>query len=88
MWVERAPDARYFGADAVRRAYQRLGENHYRLMTNNCEHFCAWCLYGESRSVQIERLTSIAQRGRRFVAKTLLCAGVKPFSADAAHLAV
>ena len=71
MWVKFTPDARYTGADAVRRAYQRLGENRYRLMTNNCEHFCAWCLYGESRSCQIERLTSLAQRGREFIARAL-----------------
>ncbi|ANI59976.1 NC domain containing protein [Pseudomonas sp. GR 6-02] len=30
-----------------------MGENQYRLLTNNCEHFCNWCLYGESRSDQV-----------------------------------
>ncbi|MDE1184286.1 lecithin retinol acyltransferase family protein [Paraburkholderia sp.] len=39
--------------EAVRRARSRLGENRYRLLTNNCEHFCAWCLFGESRSEQV-----------------------------------
>ncbi|AXF05841.1 lecithin retinol acyltransferase family protein [Paraburkholderia hospita] len=48
------PMARYDGADAVRRARSRLGENRYRLLSNNCEHFCNWCLYGESRSEQVE----------------------------------
>ena len=48
------PMARYVGADAVRRARSRLGENRYRLLSNNCEHFCNWCLYGESRSEQVE----------------------------------
>ncbi|MGF6722010.1 hypothetical protein P3T43_001357 [Paraburkholderia sp. GAS41] len=48
------PCAQYIGAEAVRRARSRLGENHYRLLTNNCEHFCAWCLSGESRSQQVE----------------------------------
>ncbi|WP_368622214.1 lecithin retinol acyltransferase family protein [Paraburkholderia sp. BR13444] len=88
IWVERTPDARYGGADAVRRANQRLGEDRYRLMTNNCEHFCAWCLYGESRSGQIERLTSLARRGREFVAKALLHAGTKAFLAGTTRLAV
>ncbi|MCP3709938.1 lecithin retinol acyltransferase family protein [Paraburkholderia sp. CNPSo 3274] len=43
----------YSGAQAVRRARSRLGENRYRLLTNNCEHFCTWCLLGESRSEQV-----------------------------------
>ncbi|ALE58158.1 lecithin retinol acyltransferase family protein [Paraburkholderia sp. SIMBA_055] len=45
--------ARYLGEEAVRRARSRLGENRYRLLTNNCEHFCAWVLLGESRSEQV-----------------------------------
>lgn len=32
-----------------------LGEDQYRLTINNCEHFCVWCMSGESRSEQIER---------------------------------
>jgi hypothetical protein len=51
--VRSTPRARYVGDEAVRRARSRLGENHYRLLTNNCEHFCAWCLHGESRSEQV-----------------------------------
>ncbi|HYS68302.1 MAG TPA: lecithin retinol acyltransferase family protein [Paraburkholderia sp.] len=53
LTVRAAPSARYVGDEAVRRARSRLGENHYRLLTNNCEHFCAWCLLGESRSEQV-----------------------------------
>ncbi|MGE8331703.1 MAG: lecithin retinol acyltransferase family protein [Paraburkholderia nemoris] len=51
--IRSTPSARYVGDEAVRRARSRLGENHYRLLTNNCEHFCAWCLLGESRSEQV-----------------------------------
>ncbi|WP_259294976.1 lecithin retinol acyltransferase family protein [Paraburkholderia sp. DHOC27] len=47
-------DARFVGTEAVLRARSRLGENRYRLLTNNCEHFCTWCLSGESRSQQVE----------------------------------
>jgi len=50
----RCAEARYAGKEAVRRACLRLGEDAYRLTTNNCEHFCMWCLHGESRSVQVE----------------------------------
>ena len=41
--------------EIVRRARSRLGENDYRLLSNNCEHFCNWCLDGVSRSAQVER---------------------------------
>jgi hypothetical protein len=52
--VRQSPGARFAGVEAVRRAYSRLGEDRYRLISNNCEHFCMWCLYGESRSDQID----------------------------------
>ena len=55
VWVLPRGNARYTGEDVVRRARSRLGENRYRVTTNNCEHFCAWCVTGESRSEQIER---------------------------------
>jgi hypothetical protein len=41
--------------EIMRRARSRTGENDYRLLTNNCEHFCNWCQYGVSRSAQVER---------------------------------
>jgi hypothetical protein len=54
MWVRLHPFATYTGDDAVVRARSRLGEDRYRLLTNNCEHFCVWCLFGEARSKQVE----------------------------------
>jgi hypothetical protein len=54
--VRQDPAVRYPAEIVVARARSRLGENRYRIATNNCEHFCAWCLRGESRSEQIERL--------------------------------
>jgi hypothetical protein len=47
------PFPKFSAAETVLRARSRLGENRYRLLTNNCEHFCAWCLLGESRSEQV-----------------------------------
>jgi hypothetical protein len=44
----------------VRRARSRLGERHYHLLRNNCEHFCNWCQLGESRSEQVETLVKPA----------------------------
>ena len=55
LWVRWTPAARHAGPPAVRRALSRLGEDTYRLLTNNCEHFCAWCVEGDSRSLQVER---------------------------------
>jgi len=45
----------YSPEEIVRRARSRIGEDDYRLLTNNCEHFCNWCLHGVSRSAQVER---------------------------------
>lgn len=46
--------ALFAGAAAVERARSRLGEDHYRLWTNNCEHFVTWCLDGTPRSAQVQ----------------------------------
>jgi hypothetical protein len=55
----------YFACEeAVRRARSRLGESRYRILTNNCEHFCNWCVTGEPRSAQVER--ALAALGRSF----------------------
>jgi Lecithin retinol acyltransferase len=45
--------------EVVERARSRLGERHYRLLTNNCEHFCSWALRDESCSSQVERLRAL-----------------------------
>jgi len=47
--------ATFAGVDAVVRARSRLGEDRYRVWTNNCEHFVHWCLSGTARSPQVER---------------------------------
>ncbi len=54
VWVRSnsAPD--FDCGEVIRRALSRVGEDCYRLLTNNCEHFCEWCLRGEPRSFQVE----------------------------------
>lgn len=48
-------DTRSFDRGAVvERARSRLGECRYRILTNNCEHFCAWVLRAEWRSTQVD----------------------------------
>jgi hypothetical protein len=44
--------------EVARRARSRLGEDRYNLLTNNCEHFCQWCVRGEHRSYQVDELTA------------------------------
>jgi hypothetical protein len=62
-WV--AP--KFMGGDVVARARSRLGENRYRLFSNNCEHFAEWCIGGASRSLQVDALlTRLRKRFARF----------------------
>lgn len=44
----------YSPEETVRRAEERLGERHYNIATNNCEHFAIWCKTGVSESTQVE----------------------------------
>jgi hypothetical protein len=53
--VVKLDQASYSPREIVRRARSRIGENDYRLLTNNCEHFCSWCVCGASHSAQAER---------------------------------
>lgn len=50
------PAPRFPADEIVRRAHARLGETRYNLVSNNCEHLCAWCVVGASYSEQVERL--------------------------------
>jgi hypothetical protein len=45
----------YSPLEIVQRARSRLGEDSFDLLTNNCEHFCNWCISGLHRSAQVER---------------------------------
>jgi hypothetical protein len=56
----------YSPEEIVPRARSRLGENHYRLLANNCEHFCNWCLSGVSHSPQVERRLPLRLFGALF----------------------
>src|ERR1700678_3578834 len=62
-WLE--PD------EVVERARRRLGENRYHVLTNNCEHFCEWCVRGEHRSYQVDDLIERWGRARHGVLKVV-----------------
>ena len=66
VWVRSDAPSDFDVREVICRARSRVGEDRYRLLTNNCEHFCEWCLRGTARSFQIEawlarpRLTLLA----------------------------
>ena len=53
---------KFEGWEVARRARARIGEDNYRILTNNCEHFCEWCLRGQHRSYQIDAWLTLASR--------------------------
>lgn len=40
--------------EIVVRAQSRIGESKYKILSNNCEHFCNWCISGASKSAQVD----------------------------------
>ena len=58
---------RFNHEEVIRRARSRIGENSYHLLSNNCEHFCEWCLRGEHRSEQVESALALPRRLARVV---------------------
>ena len=76
--------ARFDSAAVVARARSRLGEKRYRALSNNCEHLCEWCIYGENRSRQVEVMRCRSLRVFRAVSR-LVAAPVRVFSLLAAY---
>jgi hypothetical protein len=78
---------KFEGREVVRRARSRIGEDNYRILTNNCEHFCEWCLRGQPRSYQIDACLAIPSRAlhvtRRLIADLLSLAGLATPSSPA-----
>ncbi len=62
IWIRLHESSGLDRDEVVRRARLRLGENRYHALTNNCEHFCEWCVRGEHRSYQVDDL--VARYGR------------------------
>jgi hypothetical protein len=54
VWIRSNAPSDFAVREVIYRARSRIGEDRYRLLTNNCEHFCEWCLRGTARSAQIE----------------------------------
>jgi hypothetical protein len=62
IWIRPHATPRFDPRQVIKRARSRMGEDRYRLLSNNCEHFCEWCLQGEHRSAQVERLLTLPRR--------------------------
>lgn len=56
VWMRSGQSPEFDVEEIIRRARSRVGEDRYHLLHNNCEHFCEWCIRGEPRSYQVERL--------------------------------
>ena len=54
VWLRIAGSHWFDQHEVVRRARLRLGEDRYSVLTNNCEHFCEWCVRGQHRSYQVD----------------------------------
>jgi Lecithin retinol acyltransferase len=72
VWVRCGAAPAFSNREVIHRARSRMGEDGYRLLTNNCEHFCEWCLRGEHRSYQAEAW--LARPGRALNAAIRLIA--------------
>ena len=62
VWVRSGPPRAFDVEDVICRARSRVGEDRYRLLTNNCEHLCEWCLRGKARSLQVEAWLALPRR--------------------------
>ncbi|EJM62821.1 lecithin retinol acyltransferase family protein [Pseudomonas sp. GM48] len=52
VWVMQE-SCEFSNDEIVSRARSRMGESQYRILSNNCEHFCSWCVSGKSCSTQV-----------------------------------
>ena len=52
LWVVQE-SSEYSVDEVVSRARSRVGERQYSILSNNCEHFCSWCITGRSCSAQV-----------------------------------
>jgi hypothetical protein len=76
IWFSVCAASSFEPREVIRRARSRIGEDCYHLLTNNCEHFCEWCLHGEPRSYQVEAWLARPGRALQATIRSI----VQPFS--------
>ena len=52
--IKEHKNAKFDGYFVVQRARSRIGENLYSVFSNNCEHFCEWCVNDDHSSEQVD----------------------------------
>ena len=62
VWIRTPRTTGLEGDTVVHRARSRIGEDRYSLFSNNCEHFCEWCMHGKQRSYQVESIVEVPRR--------------------------
>lgn len=72
LWIGVSGPVRFDAHEIVRRARSRVGEDRYDLFTNNCEHFCEWCLHGRQHSYQVDKWLRHPHGVRRMAARILI----------------
>jgi cell wall-associated NlpC family hydrolase len=72
VWIKSYAPSTFGAQEVIRRARSRVGEDRYRLWTNNCEHFCEWCVRGEPRSYQVEAWLARPGRALRAIIRSPL----------------
>ena len=56
------PNASFKSEQIIENAYKRLKEEKYDLIFNNCEHFVHDCIYGQSKSPQVNNILKLAAK--------------------------
>lgn len=54
--IKEYANAPFSGQEVALRAKERIGEQKYNLLINNCEHFCSECIFGEHVSEQVQNV--------------------------------
>lgn len=62
LWLIAETSPYFTGSEVASRAMSRVGENRYHVLTNNCEHFCEWCVRAEPRSRQVDAWLTAPRR--------------------------
>jgi hypothetical protein len=58
--IKKHEKPKFNNVESARRARSRIGEDLYCVFSNNCEHFCEWCINNDHDSVQVTKGTAIA----------------------------
>lgn len=67
--------------EIVKRARNRLGEKTYGLLSDNCQHFCTMCRYGEARSIGVrDAVTKLTIGGAIFATCAALYSVYKSYN--------